>query len=84
MYNVLGWVGNGILSAKQPLRHLLRQHDGLWIEVDMELALINVDICRLTKHILHNGGAMKARAKSVYFESGCEKVAFETFKSLDS
>ena len=27
---------------------------------------------------------MKAGAKSVYFESGCEKLACETFKSLDS
>ena len=27
---------------------------------------------------------MKAQAKSVYFESGCEKLACETFKSLDS
>ena len=33
--------------------------------------------------ISHNG-AMKARAKSVYFEPGCEKLACETFKSLDS
>ena len=45
--------------------------------------LINVDICRLTKHILHNG-AMKARARKVYFKSRCEKLACETFKSLDS
>ena len=28
----LGWV-----SAKDPLRHLLRRHAGLWTEVDMEL-----------------------------------------------
>ena len=46
-------------------------------------ALINADICRLTKHILYNG-AMKAGAKSVYFEPGCEKLACETLKSLDS
>ena len=46
-------------------------------------ALINVDICRLTKHILHNG-AMKARARKVYFKSRCKKLACETFKSLDS
>ena len=31
-------------------------------------ALINVDICRLTKHILHKG-AMKARARKVYFKT---------------
>ena len=33
---------------------------------------------------ISDNGAMKARAKSVYFEPGCEKLACETFKSLDS